>query len=87
MGPVGFEPTRSIAGTADFKSAASASSATGPNVDSEQSRAILEAVSAGDWKRLGGLLGAFDPVLARIISMWNEVPSNVRDAIRILLKQ
>lgn len=32
MAPVGVEPTRALASTADFKSAASASSATGPYI-------------------------------------------------------
>jgi len=85
MGPAGVEPTRSLAGAADFKSAASASSATGPINDSEQSRAVLEALQSKDWKRLGVLLGAMDEDLCEIISVWRSLPPEVRQAIRVLV--
>ena len=67
MGPVGVEPTRRFHPAADFKSAASASSATGPTSDctcayGEPSESLAE--------RLGVLLGADGPSVRDFLSLY-----------------
>lgn len=65
----------------DFKSAASAVPPRGQRPDSTEETAILEAFHAKDWKRLGDLLGAAEPELARIVAAWAALGKEARHAL------
>lgn len=59
----------------------------GPDeADSTGDTTILEIIRAKDWRRLGGLLGAVEPDLAQIVTSWNGIPANIRDAVLLLVK-
>lgn len=47
--------------------------------------AILEAVREGDWGRLGGLLGAQQPALGKLLAAWPLLPEEIRQAVLTII--